>query len=128
MLKIVYTETGLHLELLTVDLDEWIAGRRNFAKSIGELMLVSKERATFMLPNQICDLRVVKDYLRKLGVRTITINQCDRDWVEIGLAGSWICTDIDSAEGIFVTTQLDRVESYLFQLWQAAKTELVAYE
>ena len=128
MLKIAYTETGLHLELLTVDRDEWISGRLNFAKSIGELMLVRKERATFMLPNKICDMRVVKDYLRKLGARTVTINQCDRDWAEIGLSGRWICTDIDSAEGIFVTKQLDRVELYLFQLWQAAKSELVAYE
>ena len=80
-----------------------------------------------MLPILVCDVTVIEDYLRKAGAITVTVHRCDRDWVEIGLAGSWICTDLDSAEGIFIPEQLElRVESYLFQLWQAAKVELVA--
>jgi hypothetical protein len=134
MLKIIYAETGQHLEPIAAESpaaklsqrDDWIAKRLKFAQSIGQTLLVSQERATFMLPNSIGDVTEIDTCLNSLGAERVTVDCCDLGWVEIELAGSWICTDVDRAEGVFVAEQPEPVESYLLQLWEVAKVELVA--
>jgi hypothetical protein len=134
MLKIIYAETGQHLEPIAAESpvaklrqrDEWVANRLKFAQSVGQTLLVSQERATFMLPNSIADVTEIDTCLNSLGAEMVTVDCCDLGWVEIELAGSWICTDFDRAEGVFVAEQPEPVESYLLQLWEVAKVELVA--
>ncbi len=136
MLKIIYAETGQHLEPIPAESqmaklrqrDDWIAARLNFAQSIGQTLLVSQGRATFMLPNSIGNVTEIDNYLNSLGAEMVTVDCCDLGWVEIELAGSWIYTDVDRAEGVFITEQPEPVESYLLQLWEVAKVELVTAE
>jgi hypothetical protein len=136
MLKIIYAETGQHLEPIPAEStamklrqrDDWIAERLKFAQSVGQTLLVSQERATFMLPNSIGDVTEIDTCLNSLGAELVTVDCCDLGWVEIELAGSWISTDVDRAEGVFVTEQPEPVESYLLQLWEIAKVDLVTYE
>jgi hypothetical protein len=125
MLKIIYSETGLHLEILTVDRNDWITDRIQFATSIGERLTVSKTRAAFSLPQPIWK---VEACLQMAGTNNVTVQPCDLDYVEVGLIGDWISTDRDSEEGIFIARLPDRVEFCLWELWQVAKEELVAYE
>ena len=120
MLKLIYTETALHFELLTVDLEDWVEERLVFATSTGETMFVNSEKANFILPELTCDPTAVNFYLHHQGVKTVTVNHCDLDRVEIGLTGYWLSTDLHDAEGIFVTQLTDRVELYLWQLWCSA--------
>jgi hypothetical protein len=120
MLKFIYTETALYLELLNSDLEEWVEQRLMFATSTGETVFVSEEKATFLLPEPLCEATALNFHLHHHGVKTVTVNRCDLDRVEIGLTGYWLSTHMDSAEGIFVTQLPDRVESYLWQLWCSA--------
>ena len=122
MLKLIYTETALHLELITTDLEEWIEQRLIFATSIGETLLVNAEKATFLLPEEICEATPVNSYIHNQGVNSVTAHRCDLDLIEIGLIGYWLATDIDSAEGVFVTQLPDRVELYLWRLWLSANS------
>ena len=119
MLKIIYSETGLHLEILTVEHQQWIAQRLKFATSVGEQMVVRKQRATFPLPASICEFPMVDADLRNVTANTMTVDLCDPDYVEFGLAGYWLASHRDSAEGIFVCEQTERIESYLWQLWHS---------
>jgi hypothetical protein len=136
MLKIIYAETGQHLEPIPAESpaaklrqrDEWVVERLKFAQSIGQTLLVSQERATFMLPNSIGNVTEIDNCLNRLGAKTIAVDWCDLGWVEIELAGSWIYTDVDRAEGVFIAEQPEPVESYLLQLWEGAKVESVTYE
>jgi hypothetical protein len=121
MLKIIYTDTGLHLERLSVDRTQWIDRRIEFADSVGEPLSVSRQRATFPLPLPVCEFPVVDSALDHLEANTVTIDRCDLDYVEVGLAGYWLSTDLDSAEGIFVCQQTDRVELSLWQMWHAVQ-------
>lgn len=120
MLKLIYTETSLHLELLTCDLHQWVKQRLMFATSIGETMFVTAEKASFLLPDIICEATAINFYLYREGVKTVTVNRCDLDLVEIGLTGYWLSPHIDLVEGIFITQLPDRVENYLCQLWCSA--------
>ncbi|WP_309741597.1 MULTISPECIES: alr0857 family protein [unclassified Chamaesiphon] len=125
MLKLIYTETSLHLELLTSDLEEWIEQRLIFDTSIGQKTLTSAEKATFLLPSLVCEATALNSYLDREGVQGVSVDRCDLDRVEIELPGYWLATDLDSAEGIFVTQLPDRVESYLWQLWDSAHNHSV---
>jgi hypothetical protein len=126
MLKLIYTETSLHVELLTAELENWIEHRLLFAASTGETILVTEEKASFLLPEVVCEATAINSYLNRAGVNSVTANRCDLDRVEIGLNGYWLSHRADSAEGIFVTQLPDRVESYLWQLWCRANSRSVA--
>ena len=125
MLKLIYTETDLHIELLTVDLEDWVEQRLLFSNSTGETIFLSPEQASFLLPEIICEAITVNWYLALQGATTVTANLCDLDSIEIGLTGYWLSTDSDSAHGIFVTQLPDRVEFYLWQLWSSANSQSV---
>jgi hypothetical protein len=124
MLKLIYTETALHLELLTADLEEWVEQRLVFANSTGETMFVNSEKASFLLPETICEATAVNFYLNHQGVKTVTASRCDLDRVEIRLTGYWLSTDLDNAEGLLVAQLPDQVEWYLWQLWSSANSQL----
>jgi hypothetical protein len=124
MLKLIYTETALHLELLTADLEEWVEQRLVFANSTGETMFVNSEKASFLLPETICEATAVNFYLNHQGVKTVTASRCDLDRVEIRLTGYWLSTDLDNAEGLLVAQLPDQVECYLWQLWSSANSQL----
>jgi hypothetical protein len=126
MLKLIYTDTSLHLELLTCDPHEWVEQRLLFSTSIGQAMFVTAENASFLLPDLICEATAINFYLYREGVKTVTVNRCDLDLVEIGLTGYWLSTHIDRVEGIFIAQLPERVETYLWQLWRSANHQSIA--
>jgi hypothetical protein len=117
MLKLIYTETDLHMELLTTDLEDWVEQRLLFSDTTGEIIFLSSATAGFLLPTTICEATAINFYLHHQGATTVTANYCDLDSIKIGLTGYWLSPDPNSAQGIFVTQLLDRVEFYLWQLW-----------
>ena len=130
MLKFIYTETALHLELLSVDLADWLEQRRRFAASTGESIVMSAQRATMLLPAPLGKVREVERYLRCEGIKNVTLCACDFDRMEIVFTGEWLSTDRewiekDLVEGILLVRLTDRVEAYLWQLWYAANCLLV---
>jgi hypothetical protein len=130
MLKFIYTETALHLELLSIDLAEWIDRRQRFAASTGEFIAVSAQRATMLLPASLGKVTEVKRYFQHEGVRNVSIGHCDLDHMELVFTGSWLSTvnssELELVEGIFVTQLSDRVEAYLWELWYLANYQLLA--
>jgi hypothetical protein len=125
MLKFIYTEADLYLEVLTTELEEWVSQRLAFAAGMGESMSVRAERAAFPLPQQICEAAVAGFHLHCEDVETVTIDRCDSEHLEVGLNGYWLSTHVDLAEGIFVAQLPDRVESNLWELWSTAKGQLI---
>jgi hypothetical protein len=125
MLKLIYTETDLQMELLTADLEDWVDQRLLFFNTTGEMIFLSSERASFLLPEIICETNLLNFYLHHQGVKNVTVDRCDLGHVEIGLSGYWLSTDPDSDQGIFVTQLADRVEFYLWQLWCSRNSQLV---
>ena len=120
MLKLIYTETSLHLELLTCDPHDWVEQRLSFATSIGQTMFVTAEKASFLLPALICEATAIDFYLYREGVKDVTVSRCDIDLIEIGLTGYWLSSHLERVEGIFISQLPDRVEAYLWQLWCSA--------
>jgi hypothetical protein len=117
MLKLIYTETDVHIELLTAELEDWVEQRLLFSNRTGEITFLSSVMASFLLPTTICEATAINFYLHRQGATTVTAGYCDLDSIEIGLTGYWLSPDPDSDRGVFVAQLPDRVEFYLWQLW-----------
>jgi hypothetical protein len=124
MLKFIYSEPGLHLELVDANPGDWIESRLKFGKGY-EYLSVRAERASFLLPDRFSEIAMLDLYLRCDRVKTVSIDSCDENYVEIGLTGYWLSTDAEIVEGIFITQLPDRIESYLWQLYSTAQDPLV---
>jgi hypothetical protein len=124
MLKFIYTEAELHLELVTADLEDWVARRVRFGSNYEQLCAIAT-RAFFPLPDRLSEVTILDFYLRCEGVDTVTIEPCDAEHVEIGLSGYWLSANGEIIEGVFVTELPDRIEAYLCRLYSTAQDRSV---
>jgi hypothetical protein len=99
MLKLIYTETDLHMELLTTDLEDWVKQRLLFSDSTGEIIFLSSSTASFLLPTTICEATAINFYLHHQGATTVTANYCDLDSIEIAVIG---CPQIQIAIEVYL--------------------------
>jgi hypothetical protein len=126
MLKVIYNSTSIYLDILNIDLADWVEQRRIFAVSTGESLTIGAGRASILLPDAVCPLDEVSDYLKQERVKNVALCRSDYDNVEIVLTtGYWLSLansiDADFTEGVFVTELLDRGEVYLWELWYTAR-------
>ncbi|NEP58092.1 MAG: hypothetical protein F6K31_13880 [Symploca sp. SIO2G7] len=119
MLKLTYTENGFYLELLAQPLEEWVSARVMLALRSGTSLCIEPSNASFLLPADLPQLQS----LERQGQteEAIALCLCDADYVEISLQGTWLSSDPNSEEGIFVTVMSHAVEFFLFKLWQEAQ-------
>lgn len=121
MLKLTYTETGVHLELVAQSLEEWVFSRVILSLRVGLRLLVEPSTASFLLPADLPGLPLLQS-AAQLETEAIALCVCDAEYIEVTLQGTWLATDEESAEGAFVAAMSDRTEFFLFKLWQEAQS------
>jgi len=121
MLKLTYIETGFRLELLAKSLEEWIAMRVILALRVGECICVEPSTASFLLPANLLELDLLEAEVRRQGTDIIALSACDVEYVEVILKGTWLASDLESAEGVFVAVLSHSSEFFLLKLWQEAQ-------
>lgn len=121
MLKLTYTETGVHLELVAQSLEEWVFSRVILSLRVGLRLLVEPSTASFLLPADLPGLPLLQS-AAQLETEGIALCVCDAEYIEVSLRGTWLAADEESAEGAFVAAMSDRTEFFLFKLWQEAQT------
>jgi hypothetical protein len=131
MLKLIYTENSFHLECLTYSLEEWVAQRVILAMRIGQFLCVKPSHASFLLPADLPGLEQLRTEIYKDDRGIISLCNCDRQYVEVTLWGSWLADGMEEDTGIFVTSIGDvddtehptsRIELLLYNLWLAAQS------
>ncbi|NET56063.1 MAG: hypothetical protein F6K47_07785 [Symploca sp. SIO2E6] len=128
MLKLTYTENSFCLELLAQPLEEWVTARVMLALRAGISLCIEPSNASFLLPVDLPQLQALErqgqtEEAMPSAVleETIALCLCDADYVEVSLQGTWLSSDPDSEEGIFVTVMSHAVEFFLLKLWQEAQ-------
>lgn len=122
MLKLTYTETGLHLEQLSESIEEWIALRVMLTLRASQSLQIEPGTASFLLPIDLVGL----EWLQRLLLRQsegIMLSPGDSKFVEVSIRGIWLASQNHEAEGVFVVSLNRAIESLLFQLWQTAETQ-----
>ena len=118
MLKITYTENGLYLEYLTESLEEWIAKRILVSLRAATSIYVEPSTASLNLP---ANLPYFQDLTALNAEEGIEFAPCDEEYIEIGFSGTWVSSEVDNEEGIFVCDLKDSTEFFLFKLWQESQ-------
>jgi hypothetical protein len=122
MLRVAYTESGLHLECLNQSVEEWIALRAVLSLRTGQRLILEHGRASILLPVSLSNLPTLKAILQPNDVETVTLSLCDEEFIEVSLPGTWITTHVDASEGTFIANLSPGVELALLQLWQDSQT------
>ena len=117
MLKLTYTETGFRLERLAQSLEEWVLSRVILALRVGQRLLVEPSTASFLLPADLPGQPLLQAAV-EVDNDAIAVCVCDAKDVEVSLRGTWIASDEENAEGVFVAVMSDRTEFLVFKLWQ----------
>lgn len=122
MLKVAYTESGLHLERLSQSIEEWIALCVVLALRTSQRLVLERGHASILLPVTLVNLSTLKSILQPEDVEAVTLSVCDEEFIEISLLGTWITTCADETEGTFIANLSPKVETTLLRLWQESQT------
>lgn len=117
MLKITYTENGFYLERLTDSLETWLANRVLVCLRATASVYVEPSTASLLLPLNLPyfgDLEAAKDRSSNL----LELHICDENHAEVCLQGTWVTSDEENEEGIFVCSLDEYTEFFLDQLWK----------
>ncbi len=118
MLKLIYTETGLHLERLVATVETVVAQRTVFALRLGQSLYIETSRASFLLPADLPEIASLKASIGYAREDAIEFCRVDEDDFEVSLRGVWLAADRQADAGMFLTTLDDRTEFFLSKLWQ----------
>jgi hypothetical protein len=119
MLKLIYTETDLHIEKLATSVEEWISQRVLLALRVGSRIVVEPTSASFGLATNVAGWTDLEHLIGREASETVTLSVCDTDLIEIGLEGYWLCQNPQQEEGVFVTNMPAKIESSLLKMWEA---------
>lgn len=121
MLKLNYTDYGLHLERVPAPLDSVAAQRAMLAVHVGETLHLEPGRAAFLLPMEIPGIKQLKSTLRKNRSGAIALENVDEDYVEVSLKGTWLASTANAESGTFMTALAPESERLLLRMWQFAQ-------
>ena len=124
MLKLIYTETGLHLERLAVSLETIVTQRTILALRLGQSLYVETSRAAFLLPADLPEIASLEAALSQEQGDAIALCPVDDDYVEVSLRGVWVANDRQAEEGMFLSVVRDRSEFFIYKLWQLTQTKV----
>lgn len=124
MLKLNYTETGLHMERVNTSPEELVQKRVILALRAGQSLYVEPGKAAFLLPANIPGLTHLELALRMEQNQNTIVTPVDDEFVEVSLEGTWIAPCTDAHEGTFVTAISDRTEFFVYKLWQATQPQV----
>ncbi|MBP0001432.1 MAG: hypothetical protein J7641_20980 [Cyanobacteria bacterium SID2] len=123
MLKLTYTETYVHLEYLTSSAEELVARRVKLAMRVGTPVFVQPSQASFLLPANLPGIKHLAEALRRDAIEGCDLYPADEAFVEVSLCGTWVTTDADTAEGVFIASLTPLCELSIAKLWQASRVD-----
>jgi hypothetical protein len=126
MLKLTYTDAGLHMEKATDAVESLVTQRVILALRLGQTLHIEPSRASFLLPGDAPGLNQLQLSMRLERNRAISISAVDAQFVEVSLRGNWIADSLDAHEGMFITALGDRAEFLVHRLWQNSQGQVSA--
>ncbi|MEP0874091.1 hypothetical protein NDA01_30785 [Trichocoleus desertorum AS-A10] len=124
MLKLNYTESGLYMERVVISPELAIAQRVVLAMRLEQCLQVEPGHASFLLPTDVPDLKHLETMLGQECRGRVTVVPVDDEFVEVSLSGSWIAESKEAHEGMFLTVLGNRVELFIYKLWQMSESHI----
>lgn len=126
MLKLTYTDLGLHLIRLPDSQEAVISQRALLAVRTGQAVHLEPSYAAFLVPAHWGKLTHLEAAMAQAGTADLAITPVDQECVEINLWGLWLASNSEAQEGIFLTALTDEIEALVEQAWMLAEVHLTA--
>lgn len=117
MLILYYTEAGLYIETLSIDMKEMIIQRALLAVSLADSLYVNKISATVLVSGEPSVIGQLKKALYQEKASVLTLEETH---VEVTIVGTWIAPEVDSEEGTLITALNEEAESLIKKTYVAA--------
>lgn len=118
MLKITYLEDQIYLEYLEESIETWKANRILVSLRAGMSIYVESSTACLVVPIDTPYLAALAQLEAK---ELIEITPCDDEHLEVTLSGTWVTSNENSEEGIFVCDLSHSIEYAIYQMWQESQ-------
>ncbi|MGB7416489.1 MAG: alr0857 family protein [Thermosynechococcaceae cyanobacterium] len=118
MLKLIYTELGLHMDYEAASLETVISQYVSLSVRTNHSLHVEMGHASFLLPIQAPGLKALDAALYRYA-KTLEVACVDAETIEVDLGGTWMAETIDAHEGMFLAAYDDETELILHRLWHA---------
>jgi hypothetical protein len=125
MLKLTYSEFGLHLEQIAESLEQWIVQRTILALRISEPLCIQSGNASFLVPTATITA-IDRDRIVRLP-NAVSVCCVDRDFYEVNIAGVWLTKNTHVSEGILVAELGDPAEACVRSLWDSSQRQVPTY-
>lgn len=124
MLKLTYTEYGLHLEYAAAPLEVLVAQRVILAMRTGQRLHIEPGTASFLLSVHAPGLAELRRALQREDQTSVSVVSVDDEFVEVTVQGSWMAETPEAEDGIFVTAFTPQTEFLVMKLWEATQTQV----
>lgn len=124
MLKLTYTDVGLHTERVFLDPEVLIAQRAVLALRLGHSLHLEPGKAAFLLPASGSAWNQLSAIARRESHLGLTITPVDDNYVEISLYGSWLAQSPNAHEGTFLAVLSTAAEYWVHKLWQETQVPM----
>jgi hypothetical protein len=91
---------------------------------LGRSLHIESGRASFLLPADIPELKVLEMALHREYGSAVTLIAVDEEFIEVVMSESWISKDNDAHEGMFLAVMSDRTEFVIHKLWQRSEVHI----
>ena len=118
MLKITYLEDEIYLEYLEESIEAWKANRILVSLRAGVSIFVEASTASLVVP---MDTPYLGELAKLEAQNLIDIAPCDEEYFEVVLSGTWVTSNENSEQGIFVCDFNRHSEYFLYQMWQESQ-------
>ncbi|MBD3887687.1 hypothetical protein IFO70_39915 [Phormidium tenue FACHB-886] len=124
MLKLNYTDVGLFMERTLTNPELLIAQRVLLAMRLGQTLYVEPGHASFLLPADLPELEKLEAALQREYNPNAMILLVDDASVEVNLSGCWVAESKEAQEGMFLAVMSDRIERFIYKLWQMSEVHI----
>ena len=124
MLKLIYTELGLHMDYDAASLETVVSQHVVLSVRTGHSLHVELGQASFLLPVKTPGLEALEAARHRYS-QTLEVTTVDAEYVEVDLGGTWMAQAIDAHEGVFLAAYDYETELILHRLWHTSGQPLI---
>lgn len=124
MLKLSYTESGLHLERLSASLEHFVQQRVLLALRLAQPFHLEPSTASFLLVLDEPSWEELEDVLIEEGDRRTVAVPTDEDLIEVTVEGTWLADTEEAEDGTFVAALSDEAERFIYRLWAVTEAQV----
>lgn len=126
MLKLAYSDIGIHIEHLSGELSRVIAQRKLLAHLTGQTLHLEPSYAAVIIPDSVPEVQQLETAIATANDDNVSLCASLSGGIEVILQGCWMACSSKTAEGAFFAVLEPAIEDHLTRLWSLLGTHMTS--